>query len=64
MPEERYPRVIPISSMKIIVGWSFWATLNTAAASFCDSPYHLSVRFDTCRLMNLCGDYAQTNRKT
>lgn len=24
---------------------------KTAAASFCDSPYHLSVKDDTCKLI-------------
>lgn len=30
----------------------FRTTENTAAASFCDSPYHLSTKFDTCKLIN------------
>lgn len=42
-----------ISSIKIIHGWIFNASVNTADASFCDSPYHLSVSIATSRLMNL-----------
>lgn len=44
---------MPISSMNMIVGCNFCATEKTAAASFCDSPYHLSVSVDTCKFMNL-----------
>lgn len=42
----------PISSMKMIHGWILTANEKTAAVSFCDSPYHLSVRVEGCRLMN------------
>ena len=42
----------PISSMKMMQGWIFTANEKTAAVSFCDSPYHLSVSVDGCRLMN------------
>ena len=41
----------PISSMKMMEGCSFMAREKTAAASFCDSPYHLSVKVDGCRLI-------------
>lgn len=34
-------------------GCSLTAKLKTAAANFCVSPYHLSVRRDTSRLMKL-----------
>ncbi len=37
--------------MKIIEGCNLMARENTAAASFWDSPYHLSVRVEGCRLM-------------
>lgn len=37
--------------MKITEGCSLIARENTAAASFWDSPYHLSVRVEGCRLM-------------
>ena len=43
---------IPISSIKMIDGCSLTASEKTAAASFWDSPYHLSVNVDGCRLMN------------
>ena len=38
--------------MKMIHGWILTAKEKTAAVSFCDSPYHLSVRVEGCRLMN------------
>lgn len=44
-------KYLPISSMKITEGCSLIARENTAAASFWDSPYHLSVRVEGCRLM-------------
>ena len=40
-----------ISSMNITHGSSLRARLNKASTSFCDSPYHLSISVDTCRLM-------------
>ena len=42
----------PISSMKTMQGWILTANEKTAAVSFWDSPYHLSVSVDACRLMN------------
>lgn len=42
-----------ISSMNMIQGCNLSARVKTAAASFCDSPYHLSVRAGTSRLINL-----------
>lgn len=42
---------LPISSMKMIDGCSLTANEKTAAASFWDSPYHLSVKVLGCRLM-------------
>lgn len=42
---------LPISSMKMIDGCSLTANVKTAAASFWDSPYHLSVKVLGCRLM-------------
>lgn len=51
--EAEYVNTIsPISSMKIIQGWIFTANEKTAAVSFCDSPYHLSVNVEACKLMN------------
>lgn len=44
--------ILPISSMKIIQGWIFTAKEKTAAVSFCDSPYHLSVNVEACKLIN------------
>lgn len=41
----------PISSIKMIDGCSLTASVKTAAASFWDSPYHLSVSVLGCRLM-------------
>lgn len=41
----------PISSMKMIVGLSLEASENTAAVSFWDSPYHLSVSVLGFKLM-------------
>lgn len=34
-------------------GWIFTANEKTAAVSFCDSPYHMSVSVEACRLINL-----------
>lgn len=47
---------LPISSMKMMQGWILVAKEKTAAVSFCDSPYHLSVKVDACRFMNLQPD--------
>lgn len=43
----------PISSMKMMQGWILTANEKTAAVSFCDSPYHMSVSVEAWRLMNL-----------
>lgn len=43
---------LPISSIKMMDGWSFIAREKTAAASFWDSPYHLSVSVEGWRLIN------------
>lgn len=37
--------------MKMMDGCSLMANEKTAAASFCDSPYHLSVSVLGCKLM-------------
>lgn len=37
--------------MKMMQGWILTANENTAAVSFCDSPYHLSVKVEACRLI-------------
>lgn len=42
---------LPISSTKTMHGSSFMAKEKTAEESFWDSPYHLSVRDATSRLM-------------
>lgn len=42
--------------MKMMQGWIFTANEKTAAVSFWDSPYHMSVSVDACRLMNLQPD--------
>lgn len=44
--------ILPISSIKMMEGWSFIAREKTAAASFWDSPYHLSVSVEGWRLIN------------
>lgn len=44
------PKNSPIKTMQ---GCNLTARLKTAAASFCVSPYHLSVSSDTSRLMKL-----------
>lgn len=41
----------PISSMKMMQGWILTAREKTAAVSFWDSPYHLSVRMEGCRFI-------------
>lgn len=43
--------ILPISSIKMMEGWSFIAREKTAAASFWDSPYHLSVNVEGWRLI-------------
>lgn len=45
-------RHAPISSMKIIQGWSFTASVKTAEANFWLSPYHLSVSMLTSKFIN------------
>uniref|UniRef100_A0A2M3ZIW8 Uncharacterized protein n=1 Tax=Anopheles braziliensis TaxID=58242 RepID=A0A2M3ZIW8_9DIPT len=50
--EFRARRNESISSMKMMHGCILTASENTADASFCDSPYHLSVSMATSRLMN------------
>lgn len=42
--------------MKIIQGWILTANEKTAAVSFCDSPYHMSVSVEAWRLINLHPD--------
>lgn len=37
-------------------GWILTASEKTAAVSFCDSPYHISVSVEAWRLMNLQPD--------
>lgn len=49
--EKNQSMLLPISSMKMIEGCSLMARENTAAASFWDSPYHLSVSVDGCKLI-------------
>ena len=39
--------------MKMMQGWILAANEKTAAVSFCDSPYHMSVSVEACRLINL-----------
>ena len=45
-----------ISSIKIIVGCNFLANENKAFTNFCDSPNHLSVIVETCKLINVAPD--------
>lgn len=39
--------------MKTMQGWILTANEKTAAVSFCDSPYHMSVSVEAWRLINL-----------
>lgn len=45
-----------ISSMKIMLGCTFRARLNSPATSLLDSPYHLFVSTDAAILMNVAPD--------